>query len=448
MHANQIVHGFQKTQSRTAASFARCAFLLALALATGGVVKAAPISPATLAPTARLAAVMQAGAVSLTHFDHLYADLEIDGKPMAVVHIYSNFPDYSYAIEPNEGYACVDDVARAIVMLAHEWRKHRQPESLRKIRRLTEFVLHLQNSNGYFNNFIWNDLRINRDYRTSVAELNWWSLRALLSLEEAYPLLQDDAALAARIGAASERMVNNLERDLLTLPHVTTVEAGLTVPAWLPAGSGADQAAQAILALLPHYRRTGKPAVKRMVESLSDGLLLMQKGDAKNFPYGMFLSWRSSWHAWGNDQAYALLSAGEALGRRDYIASALTEVDHFYPYLLRTGFAEAIEIRGQGARYVEVSRRRFPQIAYGVRPMISAAMKAYALTKNEKYRATAAELGAWLFGRNDAGTPIYDARTGIVFDGIVGPAKLNRNSGAESTIEALLALQALTDGVR
>lgn len=401
--------------------------------------------------TMTMMAGVQAAApvsVSLAHFNHLYADLDIDGKQMGVVHIYSKFPDYTFAIEPKEGYACVDDVARAIVMLAHEWRQHRQAESLRKIRRLTEFVLHLQNKNGYFNNFLWNDLSINVDYQTSVAELNWWSLRALLALEEAYPLLERDAALAGRIRQASERLVHNLERDLLDLPRTTTVVAGVTVPAWLPAGSGADQAAQAMLALLPHYRRTGKPAVRRMVESLADGLLLMQKGDSKTYPYGMFLSWRNTWHAWGNDQAYALLMAGEALRRTDYVASALKEVDNFYPYLLRNGFAESIQIRGEGTAFVEVARSPYPQIAYGVRPMIVAALKAHALTKDEKYRTMAADLGSWLSGRNAAGIPVYDPKTGIVFDGIIGRAEVNRDSGAESTIEALLALQALKDGVR
>jgi hypothetical protein len=387
-------------------------------------------------------------AVSLTHFNHLYADLEVDGKQMGVVHIYAKFPGYTYAIEPREGYTCVDDVSRAIVMLAHEWRQHRTPELLRKIRRLTEFVLHLQNKNGYFNNFIWNDKSINTDYQTSVAELNWWSLRALLGLEEAYPLLEHDAAMAGRIRAATDRLVHNLERDLGDLPHATTVEAGIIVPAWLPGGSGGDQAAQAIIALLPHYRRTGKPGVRRMVASLADGVLLMQKGDARTYPYGMFLSWRNSWHAWGNDQAYAMLLAGEALGRDDYVASAMKEVDNFYPYLLKSGFAETIQIRGEGGAFIEVARRPYPQIAYGVRPMIFAALKAYALTKNEKYRTLAADLGAWLSGRNDAGTPIYDPATGIVFDGIASRAEVNRDSGAESTIEALLALQALKDGVR
>ncbi len=36
-----------------------------------------------------------------------------------IVHIYSEYPDYSYNIEPKEGFACVDDVARAVVLLAN-----------------------------------------------------------------------------------------------------------------------------------------------------------------------------------------------------------------------------------------------------------------------------------------------------------------------------------------
>lgn len=413
----------------------RALFTLMLALATAAGATASANPPAL-------------PAISLAHFNHLYADLDIGGKQIGVLHIYATFPDYAFAIEPKEGYACVDDVSRAIVLLAQLWRRQPQPELLAKIRRLTEFVLYLQDENGYFHNFLWGDMRINTSYRTSLAELNWWSLRALRSLEEALPLLDGDAALAERIRGAAGRVAGNLERDLPGAPRSTTVVAGLTVPAWLPAGSGADQAAQAILALLPHYRRTGRLATRQLIEAQADGLLLMQKGGAGIYPYGMFLSWQNTWHAWGNDQAYALLEAGEALERRDYVASALKEVDNFYPYLLKTGMAESIQIRAEGKAFVEVARSRYPQIAYGVRPMIYAALKAHALTKDDRYRSLALQLGAWLLGRNDAGLPMYNPQTGVVFDGIIGAGRINRNAGAESAIEALLALEALKDGLQ
>lgn len=380
---------------------------------------------------------------ALNHFNHLYADIEIGGRQMAVVHIYAQFPDYSYAIEPREGYTCVDDVARAIVMLVHEWQRRSDPELFRKIQRLTEFVLYLQNENGYFNNFLWGDLRINTDYKTSVAELNWWSLRALWGLEQAYIVLAQDPAFAPRIRDATARLVKNLTRDLLNLPRSRATIDGVSVPTWLPAGSGADQAGEAIVALLPHLKRTSDPSAQRLVESLADGLLEMQKGDAHHYPYGMILSWQNTWHAWGNIQAYALLMAGDQLARPAYTAAGLREIDNFYPYLLKTGLAESIQLRGDRKGYSEAKRERFPQIAYGIRPMVFAAVKAYALTKDPRYRELAKRLGGWLRGKNVAHQAMLDVNTGLVFDGIREGGVINRNSGAESTIEGLLTQQAL-----
>jgi predicted RecB family endonuclease len=410
---------------------------------------AAPVAAqSATAPTQTMPApapAAQAMAVNLDHFDHLYADVEIGGVEMGVVRIYAQYPGYRYAIEPNEGFACVDDAARALVLLVREWPRQRDPGMLDKIRRLTRFLLHMQSGNGYFNNFLWGDLRTNVDYRTSLAELNWWSLRALWGLEEALTVLQDDATLAEPIRQATARVVRNLVRDLPTRPRRMVDAAGLGLPNWLPNGSAADQAAVALIALLPHWKRTGDAAVQRLMEAQADGILRMQHGDAVTYPHGMFLSWRNVWHAWGNAQAYALLSVGEALGRPAYIQAALKEVDHFYPYLLKQGFAEAIEVGAADGKLHEVRRTRFPQIAYGLRPMVFAAVKAHAVTGKPHYRRLAAELGAWLTGRNDAAMPVYDPATGIAFDGIVGLGRVNRNSGAESTVEALLLLQALRD---
>ena len=55
----------------------------------------------------------------------------------------------------------------------------------------------------------------------------------------------------------------------------------------------------------------------------------------------------------------------------------------------------------------------------------------------------AALTAAWYFGANAAGTPMYDPATGRTFDGVAGDGKVNRNSGAESTIHGLLSMLAL-----
>ena len=61
---------------------------------------------------------------------------------------------------------------------------------IQKVKKLTSFLLYMQNENGWFNNFIWDDLSINTTYKTSIAELNWWSLRALWALESVYHLFK------------------------------------------------------------------------------------------------------------------------------------------------------------------------------------------------------------------------------------------------------------------
>lgn len=392
------------------------------------------------------------GPVSLRHIDHLFAETEMGGEPVGVLNIYSEAPDYRFAIEPNEGYACVDDVARAMVLLATI--PTLDAARLRQLELMTRFVVRMQADNGYFHNFIWADGRINREYRTSRAELNWWSLRALWGLEAALPRLPADGATAARARAAADRLVARLAVDLPAQPADPTMAGDSSAPIWLPFGSGADAGATAMLGLLAHYRRTGAAETRTLVEKLGEGLMRMQAGDARRFPYGAYRSWRNAWHGWGNAQAYALLRAGAVLGRRDFTASALVEVDHFYPYLLDHGMLASFSLDPAGSGEERVAVRgdgsvdpawgvHFPQIAYGLSPMILAATEAYRVTGKARYRVTARRLAGWFSGGNVAARAIYDPATGRVLDGITGPTTVNSNSGAESTIEGLLTLTAL-----
>jgi hypothetical protein len=50
------------------------------------------------------------------------------------------------------------------------------------------------------------------------------------------------------------------------------------------------------------------------IKSLADGIVLMEQSRyCTFFPYGAFLSWENTWHAYGNLQAYALMQAGNFL---------------------------------------------------------------------------------------------------------------------------------------
>ncbi len=380
-------------------------------------------------------------AINLQHFYHLYQEISIDGDSMAIVHIYSEAPDYIYAIEPKEGYTCVDDVARSIIMLSEYYKITADKQNiLNQIKLMLRFILHMQNENGYFNNFIWNDLTINTTYKTTVAELNWWSLRALWALETALPLLNENDNLSDKIKAASAKLINNLKLDLGSKEWKEENINTVICPTWLPKDYAADQAAVLILGLLPYQQRTGDDEAKKLIDSMAKGIMLMQKGGADQYPYGVFLSWQNLWHAWGNSQAYALLRAGQQFNNQEYISSALKEVDHFYPYLLKNGFVADFLIENTGNGFKETQRNDFHQIAYGIRPMVWATKEAYQITGKKKYADLAKELKSWFFGNNVAKVNMYDATTGRGYDGIISKETINKNAGAESTLESLMTM--------
>ena len=126
----------------------------------------------------------------------------------------------------------------------------------------------------------------------------------------------------------------------------------------------------------------------------------------------------------------------------------MKEIDLFHPYLIKQGYLNQFEVLFKNETYVMLNQKKFPQIAYGIRPLVWANLDAYDITGNEKYIHQAAEIACWLFGKNDKNEPLYNPETGRCFDGIDDEQKLNKNSGAESTIEALLTLIMVENNAR
>jgi hypothetical protein len=87
------------------------------------------------------------------------------------------------------------------------------------------------------------------------------------------------------------------------------------------------------------------------------------------------------------------------------------------------------------------------QIAYGTQVITAGFWALYQATGEEQYARYAGLTAAWLLGNNMAGVSMYDAESGRVFDGIDGPTpfRVNRNAGAESTIEGLYTLLLVAD---
>lgn len=76
------------------------------------------------------------------------------------------------------------------------------------------------------------------------------------------------------------------------------------------------------------------------------------------------------------------------------------------------------------------------QIAYGAHGRVAGALQA----GGAGHRMLAALAAGWFFGANTAGVPVYDPTTGVTFDGVETDGRVNRNSGAESTIHGQLTM--------
>jgi len=387
--------------------------------------------------------------VNLAHLDHLYQTVTLpNSATVGTIAIYSNAPDYRLVGDDDEGFTCIDDVARAALFLLDEPDLHSNTDKQTKLRAMTEFVLQLQAPDGvpgagYFYNFLWPDRTVNTTFRTSVAEANFWSWRAFWLLTEAYPYYQKrDTAFASRILTATQKITANAVRDFGDKPDEYSRMQGVAVPTWLPFGSGTDQAAILLLCLANVQQRQANPAVLRLIDKLGNGIVAMQHGGSDRFPYGAILSFENRWHAYASDQAYALLRVGKQLAKPDWQAAARREIDNFYPWLIRQQYLESFAVKQTDSTFTPVQTSQFSQIAYGIRPMIWAALEAYDQTKKKDYAALARQLASWFLGKNVASTPMYDRSTGRGYDGI-GANGVNRNSGAESTIESLWAFQRL-----
>jgi hypothetical protein len=388
-------------------------------------------------------AVIEKPLVNPAHLNHLYEEVVVGRDTMGIVHIYAEYPDYRWFDDSDEGTACIDDGARAMSFYLDYYKYSGDYAALLKAKRLLNYIFYMQADNGWFYNFTWKDNTINKEFRTSTAEPNWWSWRAFRALAEAGEYFKSkDETLYNRIRQNEQKLLKVL------LPWLEKEKkykdfSGFNLPAWLPYETAADQASIILEALSIYYRSEEDAAVIPYIKNLADGIMQMQAGSNGRFPYNAFLSWQNTWHAWGNAQADALLMAGKAAGDTAYISSALKEIKYFYPYLQKNKYLTSFVVEKNGDLIDTAEVHKYSQIAYGMRPMITAALAAYDITKDTNYAALAGRLACWFFGDNPNTEFMYDPEAGRGYDGITDERKINKNSGAESTIESLISLLAV-----
>ena len=380
------------------------------------------------------------GMINLAHLQRLTEIVTWENEPMALVHIYSEAPDYGWVDAAGEGLTAVDDVARAALVYLMYYDDTGDPQALDLARACLNFVRHLQAEDGEYYNFVYDRTgTINLDGSTSYKSWGWWAARGQWALAAGYRVFRDvDPAYAAELQAAYLLGEGALRETVGPVGAYNDLH-GVPVPAWLIAG-GSDVSALAVLGLAEYYQVEPNSETRQLLTNLATGVANFQVGGPGEDPFAAQPSATSStalWHAWGSHQVHALAWAGQLLGREDWIEAASLTAATFFDRLLAT------ELINEMAP----TPNRRGQIAYGAQVITSGYWALYQATGDEQYARSAGLAASWLFGNNMAGVSMYDPESGRVFDGIDGPTpfRVNRNAGAESTIEGLYTLLLVAD---
>jgi hypothetical protein len=384
--------------------------------------------------------------VNLKHIDYLVEKVVMDGDTVAIIHIYSNYPNYGYVSAPGEGIACVDDATRASVAYLMHYERFKDEHSLNQAKLLLKFVLKMQAEDGGFYNFVFEDLSINKFGQTSNNDgFKWWACRAIWAMGFAYNLfskfdiekkLRD--TLAVRIERALSKAVRTINKSDI---YETFINWKVPAQGYWLLENGTDASAEAVIGSALYYEISKSERAKWVVEKLCKAISTYQFGDEDEFPFGMHPSFTPNlyiWHSWGSRQSYALLIAGKIFNRPDWIESARREIDNFFKRMLLS--FDLTDVKP----YPE----RDDQINYGIAPIVQAFIEYGKITGDTTYKMLGGLYGSWWFGNNLAKHPVYDSSTGRFYDAVKKDGTMNLNSGAESVSEGLIGLQtALYDDV-
>jgi len=364
--------------------------------------------------------------IRLDHLQHLGLNAVVKGRPVRVVSLYAEAPDYrptgSPARDGFEGIASLDDAARAAVVYLREYEATGDLRDRNEAVRLLDFVVAMEQGDGEFVNFIDSAGRLNRTAPSSRKSMSYWAARSIWALGEAVRVLGPQDSTVTSMRPVLGRAVARMGRE---------IDAGRLI------GGSTTATSEALLGLLALDRAENSPrGYLSLGQTTADLLAATSAGTMSTAPWGAHVDGRgAAWHAWGARSTEALATAGDLIDPK-YLSSARKEADGMWGrFLLAGGIPSAVSPDGAATWY--------PQIAYGVGPIVEGYLALADATGERRYAVFAGLAASWLLGANAANVSMYDEKTGLTFDGIDGPSPIhvNRNSGAESTIEALLALQ-------
>jgi hypothetical protein len=301
-------------------------------------------------------------------------------------------------VRRTHGY-CVDDVARALVVVMRQDRAMPADEDLRE--QYLSFLLLAQTEDGRFRNRRNVDLRWTD--RPTVEDC--WG-RALWGLGTVVSTSAEPRPRAAALAA--------FERG-----------AAWTSP-WPRAAAFAALGAAEVLRTAPGH----EPAERVLREAIER---IGRPSSSSTWP------WPERRLSYANPVlAEALLAAGAALDEPQVVADGLSLLRWLLDVQTRDGHLSVVPSSGRGP--ADANEPGFDQQPIEVAALADACARAYALSGDPQWSAAVELCAAWFLGENDSATVMYDSVSGGGYDGLERGGR-NENQGAESTLALLSTLQ-------
>lgn len=325
--------------------------------------------------------------VQVPVFDHL--DALTDGRGL--------FEHALLSVPRREHGYCVDDVARALVVVCRE----QSPDLiLRRLGRCyLDFVLAAIDANGACHNRMDTSGR----WQDSAGTGDWWG-RALWGLGIA-------AASGPTAGARARALAGFRIAAQQRSPHLRSM-------AFAALGAGALIEA--------------RPMEQSARDLLQDAVLVVAEVSDPAWP------WPEPRLSYGNGAlAESLILAGQALADEERLGRGLQMLEFLLRTETRDGHLSVTPVGGRGRGDTGPG---FDQQPIEVAALADACATAYRLTRDAQWLDGIRLAWRWFLGDNDGATVMFDPRTGGGYDGLESDG-CNRNQGAESTLAMLSTAQ-------
>ncbi|MET0829882.1 MAG: glycosyltransferase [Microbacterium sp.] len=294
------------------------------------------------------------------------------------------------------GY-CVDDVARALIVLI------REPDQTPALAVLTETCLRFVEDAVAADGRVRNRMAVDGRWTDEASLGDWWG-RAVWALGV----------------TAAHATSTDIRGRALTAFHRAADERSPFGRALVFAALGAA----AVLTAFP--------------TDLSARALLLDGVSGIALPSDGAWEWPESRLRYANAAVpEALLAAGVAMDDPRMLSHGLSMLRFLVTLETRD---HHLSVTGTSGRGPTQHSAQFDQQPIEVAALAEASARAFEITAEPEWRDVVASAWAWFEGDNDSATVMYDTATGAGFDGLERDGR-NENRGAESTIAALSTYQ-------